>query len=179
MVCLFAECAEVWPLQDPGPEFPSLSQTSLSRHCHAIFAQIWANSQYCRRHCYTAIKQSSHPTVDWSSHQEEDLWQTVLRRLGLGRHTRTRCNPKSIDVNCALLPPTWSFSVNLPCESSSESNRLEDTGNPSNEHPPHSTPSLAHPGWYQVTAKRIFWVINLWVSARDQDWPQTVWFFRD
>ena len=85
IVCVFAECAELWPLQDPGPEFPSLSQTSLSRHCHAIFAEIWANSQYCRQHCYTAIKQSSHPTVDWSSHQEEDLWQTVLRRLGLGR----------------------------------------------------------------------------------------------
>ena len=90
IVCVFAECAELWPLQDPGPEFPSLSQTSLSRHCHAIFAQIWANSQYCRQHCYAAIKQSSHPIVDWSSHQE-DLWQTVLRRLDLVRDIRGHC----------------------------------------------------------------------------------------
>ena len=45
-VCLrsvpsFARC------EDPGPSLPPLSQTSLSRTCHGIFAQIWANIQYC------------------------------------------------------------------------------------------------------------------------------------
>ena len=84
---LFAECAEPCPLQDPRPGLPSLSLRPL---CHDTVTQYLhrsgqtVNIADSQQHCYTAIKQQSHPTVDWSSSHQEDLWQNVLRRLGLG-----------------------------------------------------------------------------------------------
>ena len=79
-------CRALPDVKTQGP----VSPLSLRPLCHEHVTQYLHRSGQTfniavSQHCYTAIKQSSQSTVDGSSHQEEDLWQTVLRRLGLGR----------------------------------------------------------------------------------------------